>query len=81
MAPLVCSSGLTGFLSIAAKAVMRERLEGRTASGFRSEPSKIAGVIGQPQSLERGGPELRGARGMSPSRTLKPGKLGFEASG
>ena len=59
---------------------MRVWLEGRTALGSKSEPRMIAGVMGQPQSLERGGPELRGAKGMSPSRTLKPGKLGLEAS-
>jgi len=40
---------------------MMVRLEGRGASGSRSEPSKKAGAIGNPQSLTNGGPELRGA--------------------
>jgi len=60
---------------------MRILLAGKELSSSKSFPSKIAGVKGQPQFLFKGGPELKGAKGMSTASTFKPGKAGFEAAG
>ena len=60
---------------------MREAFEGRVDELVSSEPSKMAGAKGNPQAFSRGGPELSGVKGMSPSSIFKPGKQGFEARG
>ena len=56
-------------------------LEGRTGESESSEPRRRAGEKRKPQALLRGGPELRGVNGMSPSSTLRPGKFGLLAKG
>ena len=41
----------------------------------------MAGVMGQPQSFERGGPSAGGPRRTSPSMSFKLGKSGLVARG
>ena len=78
---LLRMSGRTAFRSMAASAAASMWPVGSSSDSLKSAPRSSAGVMGQPQFLERGGPELAGPRGMSPSSTFKPGKVGLLASG
>ena len=81
MEDLEYRSGLIAFLSMAEMAAVRVKADGKLSESPKGAPRRMAGKMGQPQFLVRGGPEEAGPRGMSPSRTFRPGKVGLEAKG